>query len=122
MKQKIILILLAIVAVIVLPFLLRHPGVRLTEQTDDTVVIVTPHNEAIRLELEVGFREWYQKQTGRTVNVDWRAPGSTGNIIRLLNISYENAFKNHSVHTATEKVKRPERSGKKSEIKRRKMK
>ena len=99
MKRKIILILLAIVAVIVLPFLLRRPGVRLTEQTDDTVVIVTPHNEAIRLELEVGFREWYQKQTGRTVNVDWRAPGSTGNIIRLLNISYENAFKNHWMQT-----------------------
>ena len=34
----------------------------------------------------------------------------------------ENAFKNHSVRTATEKVKRPERSEKKSEIKRRKMK
>ena len=99
MKRKIILILFAIVAVIVLPFLLRRPGVRLTEQTDDTVVIVTPHNEAIRLELEVGFREWYQKQTGRTVNVDWRAPGSTGNIIRLLNISYENAFKNHWTQT-----------------------
>ena len=95
MKQKIILILLAIVAVIALPFLLRRPGVRLTEQTDDTVVIVTPHNEAVRLELEVGFREWYQRQTGRTVNVDWRAPGSTGNIIRLLNASFENAFKNH---------------------------
>ncbi len=95
MKRKIILILLAIVAVIVLPFLLRRPGIRLTEQTDDTVVIVTPNNEAIRLELEVGFREWYQKQTGRTVNVDWRAPGSTGNVVRLLNTSYENAFKNH---------------------------
>ena len=95
MKRNIILILLTIAAVIALPFLLRRPGVRLTDQTDDTVVIVTPHNEAIRLELEVGFREWYQKQTGRTVNVDWRAPGSTGNIIRLLHTSYENAFKNH---------------------------
>lgn len=95
MKRKIILILLAIVAVIALPFLLRRPGVRLTEQTDDTVVIVTSNNEAIRLELEVGFREWYQKQTGRTVNIDWRAPGSTGNIIRLLNSFYENAFRNH---------------------------
>lgn len=99
MKRKIILILLAIVAVIVLPFLLRRPGVRLTEQTDDTVVIVTPHNEAIRLELEVGFREWYQKQTGHTVNIDWRAPGSTGNVIRLLNTSYENAFKNYWTQT-----------------------
>ena len=95
MKRKILFILIAIVAVIALPFLFRRPGIRLTEQTDDTVVIVTPNNEAIRLELEVGFREWYQKQTGRTVNIDWRAPGSTGNVVRLLNTSYENSFKNY---------------------------
>jgi len=36
------------------------------EEADDTVVIITPHNEAIRHEFSVGFREWYKARTGRT--------------------------------------------------------
>ena len=87
--------MIAVLAVIALPFGLRRRGVTLMEQTNDTVIIVTPHNEAVRLELEIGFREWYQQQTERTVKIDWRAPGSTGNIIRLLNTAYENVFRRH---------------------------
>lgn len=99
MRKKLFLIFFAMALVIAIPFLFRRPGISLTQQTDDTVVILTPHNEAIRLELELGFRDWYFQQTGRTVSIDWRAPGSTGNCIRVMHTSFENAFQQYWEHT-----------------------
>ncbi|MBP5191135.1 MAG: ABC transporter substrate-binding protein [Opitutales bacterium] len=95
MRKKFFLIFLAIALVIALPFLFRRPGISLTQQTDDTVVILTPHNESIRLELELGFRDWYFQRTQRTVKIDWRVPGSTNNCIRVMHTSFENAFQQY---------------------------
>ncbi|MFI5357195.1 MAG: hypothetical protein ACHQ4G_07660 [Opitutales bacterium] len=77
------LILLALVAVLALPFLLRPRQVALG-QADDTLVIITPHNEAIRYEYTEGFRHWYRARTGRTVAIDWRVIGGTSEINRFL--------------------------------------
>ena len=54
------LIIFALVAVVALPFLLRPKQAALAP-ADDTLVIITPHNEAIRYEYAQGFREWYQR-------------------------------------------------------------
>jgi ABC-type Fe3+ transport system substrate-binding protein len=84
------LILLALVAALALPFALRpaaSPGA-----ADDTVVIITPHNEAIRQEISRAFAEWYRAKTGRTVRVDWRVVGGTSDIARFLEGAYAAAF------------------------------
>jgi iron(III) transport system substrate-binding protein len=88
------LLILALFAVVGLPFLLRTKQVSVAN-ADDTVVIVTPHNEAIRYEYAHGFAEWYKAKTGRTVAIDWRVLGGTSEIARFLESEYITAFQNY---------------------------
>jgi len=90
-------IILSLVAVVALPFLLRP---KKTEKAGggDTVVIVTPHNEAIRYEFSEAFERWYQAKTGRNVHLDWRVLGGTSEIARFLESEYITAFQNHWVN------------------------
>ena len=90
LKRAIILVALA--ATIALPFVLR-PKQRPPERADDTLVIITPHNEAIRHEFAAGFRAWYRARTGRTVTLDWRVIGGTSEIARFLESEYIASFK-----------------------------
>jgi ABC-type Fe3+ transport system substrate-binding protein len=86
-------ILLALVLVGGLPFLLR-PHDSLLTGADETLVIISPHNEAIRDEFARGFRDWYQARTGHTVRIDWRVPGGSSEIARYLASEYEAPFEN----------------------------
>jgi ABC-type Fe3+ transport system substrate-binding protein len=88
------LIILALVAVVGLPFLFRPKQVTV-QGADDTIVVITPHNEALRYECARGFRAWYQARTGRTVAIDWRVIGGTSEINRYIESEYLSAFQNH---------------------------
>ncbi len=87
-------ILLAIAMIVGLPFLFRReeladdwaPG-------DPELVIVTPHNEAIRYEFGRAFSKWYRAKHGRSVRVDWRVVGGTSEIMRYLEAEYVAAFR-----------------------------
>ncbi len=78
-------ILLLAAVVVALPFLFRReedftgwrPG-------DPELIIITPHNEAIRYEFAHGFSRWHEARYGRPVKVDWRAIGGTTEISRFL--------------------------------------
>ena len=96
MKRAILFLLLA--AVVALPFALR-PGKPSAGRADATLVIITPHNEAIRYEFGRAFERWYRKQTGRTVFVDWRVIGGTSEITRYLEGVYTAAFQDYWTHT-----------------------
>ncbi|AOS46282.1 hypothetical protein Verru16b_03382 [Lacunisphaera limnophila] len=89
-----VLIILALVAVVALPFVLR-PKKAAASKADGTVVIITPHNEAIRQEYAQGFQEWYRARTGQTVTIDWRVIGGTSEIARFLESEYVSSFQNH---------------------------
>ncbi len=93
MKRAIIV--LALVAIVALPFVLRSKRAAATEHADDTVVIITPHNEAIRYEYARGFEDWYHTRTGRTVAVDWRVIGGTSEIAQFLEGEYVASFQNY---------------------------
>jgi len=95
-------IILALVGIVALPFILR-PKQAPKEKADDTLVIITPHNEAIRHEYGLGFRQWYKARTGRTVFIDWRVIGGTSEIARFLESEYVASFQNHWQH----RLKRP---------------
>ncbi len=88
------LLLIALLAVVGLPFLFRGEKPNLG-RADGTVVIITPHNEAIRQEYGRGFREWYQARTGKSVSIDWRVIGGTSEIARFLESEYVSSFHNH---------------------------
>lgn len=87
------IIILALVATVALPFALRPKQVS-AEKADETLVLVTPHNEAIRHEYGHGFRDWYRAKTGKTVAIDWRVIGGTSEIARFLEGEYVASFQN----------------------------
>ncbi len=88
-----VFICLLLAAIVGLPFLLR-PKDNLLAHADETLVIVTPHIEAIRYEFARGFRDWYKARTGKVVRIDWRVLGGTTEIARYLASSYQAPFEN----------------------------
>ncbi|HEY9248667.1 MAG TPA: iron ABC transporter substrate-binding protein, partial [Rariglobus sp.] len=80
-KQTVII--LALLATLILPFALR-PRQAERVKADETLVIITPHNEAIRHEFGRAFVHWYQERTGRRIALDWRLIGGTTEIARFL--------------------------------------
>ena len=90
-------LILALLVVVALPFALR-PRQAAPAAADDQVIIVTPHNEAIRYEFGQAFPRWYREHTGRTVAIDWRVLGGTSEIARFLDGEYITAFQNRWVN------------------------
>ncbi|MDI1319526.1 MAG: iron ABC transporter substrate-binding protein, partial [bacterium] len=97
------LLLLALVTVVAVPFLLRPRKLATVGNADEVLVIITPHNEALRYEYSHGFSEWYRAKTGRTIAIDWRVIGGTTEITRFIESEYVAAFQNHW----TKKLGRP---------------
>lgn len=83
-------ILFLIVAV---PFLLG-PKEDLLARADESLVVVSPHNEAVRREFTLAFLRHYKTKTGRSIRLDWRSPGGTSEIARYLAGEYLAAFEN----------------------------
>jgi|UniRef100_UPI004049674C iron(III) transport system substrate-binding protein len=92
--MKRVIIILALVATVALPFILRPPQAT-SENADDSLVIITPHNEAIRHEFTTGFKVWYKNKTGRSAQIDWRVIGGTSEIARFLDSEYVSSFQNY---------------------------
>jgi len=89
------LLAIGLVAVVLaLPFVLR-PQQNLLADADDTLVVISPHNEAIRYEFTRAFAEKYRAETGRTVRLDWRTPGGGSEIARYIKSEFYNAFENY---------------------------
>jgi len=89
------LIILALVAIVGLPFLLRPKKQATGGTADETLVIITSHNEALRYEYGRGFRDWYRAKTGRTIAIDWRVIGGTSEITRFIESAYVSAFQHY---------------------------
>ncbi len=89
--SRYVLLLLALAVIVGLPFLLR-PKDSLLAGADETLVIISPHNEAIRYEFARGFRDWYRARSGRVASIDWRIPGGTSDIARYLAGAYQAPF------------------------------
>jgi ABC-type Fe3+ transport system substrate-binding protein len=91
---KNIAIISACILVIALPFLLRQTSqISNWQEGDPELVVVTPHNEAIRFEFGQGFSRWHQENFGKPVKVDWRSLGGTAEIMRYLEGSFVAAFR-----------------------------
>lgn len=90
MLRRIILLLSALTVVLAVPFILRqsqdHPS-----PDARRLVIVSPHNEAIRYEFDRAFRNWHQNNFGEAVAIDWRNIGGTSEIARYIDSEFEAA-------------------------------
>jgi iron(III) transport system substrate-binding protein len=87
--------ILALLALIVaLPFVFRKPPPQGEWKAGDpTLVIVSPHNEAIRYEFGRAFSLWHKEKFGKPVKIDWRNIGGTTEISRYLASQYADATK-----------------------------
>ena len=96
---RVVLAAVALASLLTLPFVLRSARAPVPERSTpstaraatETVIIMTPHNEAIRSEIGRAFRA-HMARRGRTVEVDWRAPGGTSEIGRYLSSQFAVAF------------------------------
>lgn len=86
-------ILVIAAAVIALPFVFRQTESESEwRQGDPVLVIITPHNEAIRYEFGRAFSKWHAARYGKPVKVDWRIVGGTSEIMRYLASELPSAF------------------------------
>lgn len=86
-------LILAFLVVLVGPGLLRpkQPG----GGAEQTLIVITPHNESIRYEFGQAFAKSYLARTGQRVHVDFRTPGGTSEIGRYLDGAYVAGFENY---------------------------
>ena len=92
--EKNIIIIFVSGLVIALPFLFRKaPQVDDWQPAGLELVVITPHNEAIRFEFGLAFSRWHQQHYGKPVKVDWRALGGTTEIMRCLEGSFIAAYR-----------------------------
>src|SRR5258705_9242772 len=72
-----------------LPFLLRSALTSApTHHASARIVVVTPHNQDIRREFGYAFSKWHLEHYNEDVEIDYRTPGGTNDIKRLLENTY----------------------------------
>ena len=92
MKTRVLMIFGLLVLIVALPMALRRQTVTIhSRNADDTLVILSPHNESIRQEFGEAFAAHWKTKTGRSIYIDWRSPGGTSEIRMVLDAGYKAA-------------------------------
>jgi len=90
----------ALLALLLLgPLLLHRAADQSGRGADETLVIITPHSEAIRYEFARAFEQQHFARTGRRVYVDWRTAGGTSEIARYVGAQYLGSFRDYWTNT-----------------------
>jgi len=63
----------------------------------DKLVLISPHWEGIRYEFERAFKAHYQRDTGRTVGLEWMDVGGSSETLRYLESGKINKIKGSGV-------------------------
>ncbi|MDX2131053.1 MAG: extracellular solute-binding protein [Planctomycetota bacterium] len=85
-----IFVLLAVILGV--PFAMRPRAAPRVGGADvPTLVVVTPHVPQIQNEFSKGFDRWHRREFGTPVAIDWRQPGGTSEIIKVLEAHYQAA-------------------------------
>lgn len=85
------LYLILFIVVLAAPFLVRRAVIGPAPHPSggsERLVIVTPHNQDIRREFARAFDAWHREHYGTRVELDYRTPGGTSDIKRLLETTY----------------------------------
>ncbi|MCC6231884.1 MAG: ABC transporter substrate-binding protein [Verrucomicrobiales bacterium] len=56
--------------------------------TPESLVVLSPHNEAIREEFERGFSRWHLARHGADVDLDWRVVGGSSESLKFVQSEY----------------------------------
>ena len=94
MLKRLIIGLAPLAILVAIPLMLQPADVQ--KQTEaERIIVLTPHNEAIRFEFGHAFSDHCKEKHGRTVEIDWRAPGGTSEIVRFIDDQYVSAFRRY---------------------------
>ena len=85
----------ALVVLLLAPLWLHRGADWAGQGADETLVIITPHNEATRYEFARAFEAAHFARTGRRVFVDWRTAGGTSEIARYIASQYLGSFRDY---------------------------
>ncbi|MFI4881426.1 MAG: ABC transporter substrate-binding protein [Phycisphaerales bacterium JB064] len=94
MRWTAIILGVLLVGLLALPWAVRPRGGGDVASDALSLVIITPHTEQIRVEFERAFSRWHEANFDKPVRIDWRAPGGTSEIRRLLIDQYQAAIRN----------------------------
>lgn len=81
-------------AILAVPFALR-PKAASAGRADGTLVIISPHNEAIRHEVGEAFRRHVLATRNREIRIDWRSAGGASETARFLAGEFFGAFERY---------------------------
>jgi ABC-type Fe3+ transport system substrate-binding protein len=88
-----VIIALAFILILGIPFALRPAEDKTTDRDALTLIIITPHVTQIRYEFAKGFDRWHTRKFGQSARIDWRGPLGTTEIIKQLDAQYTAAIK-----------------------------
>ncbi|MFC7338833.1 ABC transporter substrate-binding protein [Haloferula chungangensis] len=89
MLKRVLPVFVLLAIVVAAPLLLRRDTeVAKADDSEDRLVIITPHNDSIRNEFGEAFAAHWKEKTGRRLYIDWRAPGGGGDILRVIGSSF----------------------------------
>src|SRR4051812_39972250 len=69
--------------------LARSNAARQSDVNAERLVVVTPHHDDIRAEFSRAFDQWHQRKYGTPVRIDWRVPGGSTDIRRMIEALYQ---------------------------------
>lgn len=92
--KKYLGVFLPMALVVAAPMMLRDDEAAAISKAELRLDIITPHNELIRREFGEAFSHWYQAEHGEDVYVNWRTPGGTSEIKRVLDSAFRSAADN----------------------------
>ena len=99
MISKNLAVILILLAVLLGPIALRPRRDAAPRAGERALVLITPHNEAIRAEFGRAFSAHWLAKTGTRVHMDFRTPGGTSEIGRYVAGEYVGAFQNYWTRT-----------------------
>lgn len=92
MKARLSITLGLLALIVGLPLAMKRESQTASPRSaDDTLVVLSPHNESIRSEFGEGFARYWKEKTGRSIYVDWRTPGGTSEIRMVLDAGFKAA-------------------------------
>ncbi len=101
MKGPQVLILVLFAVILGVPFFARQassrvdgaaPGAGTRDEKRAKLIVITPHIEQIRVEFARAFDQWHRRTHGTGVEIDYRTPGGTTDILKLLDATYAAAM------------------------------
>ncbi|CAN5251999.1 hypothetical protein BH23VER1_BH23VER1_28910 [soil metagenome] len=96
---KPVAVAVAIVLVLVAPFLMRPREAVFSGDPDGKVVILTPHHQTICSAFSRAFAKHMKEKTGKNILVDWRVPGGTSEADKVIDSDFVAAFQQYWKNT-----------------------